>query len=133
MHHDAKSGAARALHGHRLKHARGSQGQARGTRRGVRHDSKKWRRHPAVELLIVHQGQSASVFLKITLLGVPSLISMILPVAIFVATLVALNRLHTEQEIVVCFAGGMSPWRVVSPSVRLACLAAWSAWSPTVT
>lgn len=74
--------------------------------------------------LIVHQGQSASVFLKITLLGVPSLISMILPVAIFVATLVALNRLHTEQEIVVCFAGGMSRWRVISPSLRLACLAA---------
>ncbi len=74
--------------------------------------------------LIVHQGQSASVFIKITLLGVPSLISMILPVAIFVATLVALNRLHTEQEIVVCFAGGMSRWRVISPSIRLACLAA---------
>jgi lipopolysaccharide export system permease protein len=74
--------------------------------------------------LIVHQGQSATVFLKITLLGVPSLISMVLPIAIFVATLVALNRLHTEQEIVVCFAGGMSRWRVVSPSIRLACLAA---------
>jgi lipopolysaccharide export system permease protein len=74
--------------------------------------------------LIVHQGQSAAVFVKITLLGVPSLISMILPVAIFVATLVALNRLHTEQEIVVCFAGGMSRWRVISPSIRLACLAA---------
>ena len=74
--------------------------------------------------LIVHQGQSAWVFLKITLLGVPSLISMVLPIAIFVATLVALNRLHTEQEIVVCFAGGMSRWRVVSPMIRLACFAA---------
>ncbi len=74
--------------------------------------------------LIVHQGQSAAVFFKITLLGVPSLISMILPIAIFVATLVALNRLHTEQEIVVCFAGGMSRWRVISPTLRLACLAA---------
>jgi len=73
--------------------------------------------------LIVHQGQSASVFVKITLLGVPSLISMILPIALFVATLAALNRLHTEQEIVVCFAGGMSRWRVISPSLRLACLA----------
>jgi lipopolysaccharide export system permease protein len=74
--------------------------------------------------LIVHQGQTASVFIKITLLGVPTLISMVLPIAIFVATLVALNRLHTEQEIVVCFAGGMSRWRVVSPAIRLACLAA---------
>jgi lipopolysaccharide export system permease protein len=73
--------------------------------------------------LIVHQGQSAWVFLKITLLGVPSLISMVLPIALFVATLAALNRLQTEQEIVVCFAGGMSRWRVMSPTIRLACFA----------
>jgi lipopolysaccharide export system permease protein len=70
--------------------------------------------------LIVNQRQSALVFLKITLLAMPQLISMILPIAVFVAALVALNRLHTEQEIVVCFAGGMSRWRVISPAVRLA-------------
>ncbi|WP_372786263.1 LPS export ABC transporter permease LptF [Phenylobacterium sp.] len=70
--------------------------------------------------LIVNQRQSALVFLKITLLYMPQLINMVLPIAIFVAALVALNRLHTEQEIVVCFAGGMSRWRVISPAIRLA-------------
>jgi lipopolysaccharide export system permease protein len=70
--------------------------------------------------LIVNQRQSALVFMKITLLYMPQLINMILPIAVFVATLVALNRLHTEQEIVVCFAGGMSRWRVISPALRLA-------------
>jgi len=74
--------------------------------------------------LIVNQGQSAALFLKITLLGLPSLVSMILPITIFVASLVALNRLQTEQELVVCFAGGMSRWRVISPVVRLAVMAA---------
>lgn len=74
--------------------------------------------------LIVNQGQSAAVFIKITLLGLPSLVSMILPIAIFVASLVALNRLQTEQELVVCFAGGMSRWRVISPTIRLAVFAA---------
>jgi lipopolysaccharide export system permease protein len=74
--------------------------------------------------LIVNQGQSAAVFLKITLLGLPSLVSMILPITIFVASLVALNRLQTEQELVVCFAGGMSRWRVISPVLRLAVMAA---------
>src|SRR6185312_14686009 len=54
--------------------------------------------------LIVNQGQSAALFLKVTLLGLPSLVSMILPITIFVAALVALNRLQTEQELVVCFA-----------------------------
>jgi lipopolysaccharide export system permease protein len=71
--------------------------------------------------LIVNQRQSAAVFLKITLLYMPQLINMILPVAVFVAALVSFNRLHTEQEIVVCFAGGMSRWRVIAPAMRLAC------------
>src|SRR5436190_12096182 len=69
---------------------------------------------------IVNQRQSALVFIKITLLYMPQLINMILPIAVFVSALVALNRLHTEQEIVVCFAGGMSRWRVISPAMRLA-------------
>jgi lipopolysaccharide export system permease protein len=70
--------------------------------------------------LIVNQRQSAVVFLKVTLLYMPQLINMILPIAVFVAALVSFNRLHTEQEIVVCFAGGMSRWRVISPAMRLA-------------
>jgi lipopolysaccharide export system permease protein len=74
--------------------------------------------------VIVDHGQSAFTFLKITLLAMPQLLSMILPIALFVATLVALNRLHTEQEIVVCFAGGLSRWRVISPALRLGCFAA---------
>jgi lipopolysaccharide export system permease protein len=73
--------------------------------------------------LIVNQGQSAAVFLKITLLNLPALVSMILPITTFVASLVALNRLQTEQELVVCFAGGMSRWRVISPVLRLAVMA----------
>ncbi|WP_374570153.1 LPS export ABC transporter permease LptF [Phenylobacterium sp.] len=72
--------------------------------------------------IIVSQRQSALVFLKITLLAMPQLINMILPIALFVAALTALNRLHTEQEIVVCFAGGMSRWRVISPAMRLAAM-----------
>ena len=70
--------------------------------------------------LVVNQRQSLADFLKITFLYMPQLINMILPIAVFVAALVALNRLHTEQEIVVCFAGGMSRWRVISPAMRLA-------------
>ena len=77
--------------------------------------------------LIVNQRQSAMVFLKVTLLYMPQLLNMVLPIATFVAALVAFNRLHTEQEIVVCFAGGMSRWRVISPAMRLACVIAFIA------
>jgi lipopolysaccharide export system permease protein len=77
--------------------------------------------------LIVSQRQSATVFAKITLLAMPQLINMVLPIAIYVAALVALNRLHTEQELVVCFAGGMSRSRIIAPPMRLACTMAFIA------
>lgn len=73
--------------------------------------------------LIVSQGQSAWVLIKISLLAMPQLIVLILPIALFVGGLVALNRLHTEQEIVVCFASGATTWRVSSPAIKLATLA----------
>jgi len=74
--------------------------------------------------VLVEQRQSAVVFLKIILLALPQLLAIMMPLALFVAALVALNRLHTEQEIVVCFAGGMSRWAVISPAMRLAVIAA---------
>ena len=73
--------------------------------------------------ILITQRQSALVFLKIIMLALPQLLNTVLPISLFVAALVALNRLHTEQEIVVCFAGGMSRWRVISPAMRLAVFA----------
>jgi len=73
--------------------------------------------------ILVNQRQNPLLVAKIILLATPHLVVLILPVAILVAALAALNRLHTEQEIVICFAGGMSRWRVISPAIRLAVLA----------
>ncbi len=70
--------------------------------------------------LIVEQRQSPLVFIKIIALTVPTILSQIVPLAIFVAGLITLNRLQTENEIVVCYAGGVSRWRVLSPALRLA-------------
>jgi lipopolysaccharide export system permease protein len=74
--------------------------------------------------VLVNDRQSPIIFTEITLLATPQIISMILPLAVCVAGLVSLNRLHTEQEIVICFAGGMSRWRVAAPAVRLAAMVA---------
>ena len=74
--------------------------------------------------VIVDQRQSVLVFLRIIFLAMPQLFAMIMPIALIVGALVALNRLHTEQEIVICFAGGMSRWRVISPALQLASIAA---------
>ncbi|MGI8840575.1 MAG: LPS export ABC transporter permease LptF [Caulobacteraceae bacterium] len=70
--------------------------------------------------ILIDQRQSPWVFAKITLLAMPQLVVIILPVAALVATLVAMNRLHSEQEIVICFSGGMSRWRVIAPALWLA-------------
>jgi lipopolysaccharide export system permease protein len=74
--------------------------------------------------LIVEYGQDVGLFARMTAYAIPGLLALILPIAIFIACLVALNRLHTEQEIVVCFASGMSRWRVISPAIKLATAAA---------
>jgi lipopolysaccharide export system permease protein len=69
--------------------------------------------------LIVQSGQGPWVLIEVTLLSMPQIMSLILPVAVFSGALLALNRLQTEHEFVVCFAGGMSRWRVISPAIRL--------------
>ncbi|MBX7247543.1 MAG: LptF/LptG family permease [Caulobacteraceae bacterium] len=72
--------------------------------------------------VIVERGQSAWVLVKVTLFALPRLLSMILPVAVFVGGLIALNRLQQDNELVVCQAGGMTRWRLFSPAIRLAAL-----------
>lgn len=74
--------------------------------------------------VLVEQRQSAGVFGQLVLLGLPPLISMLTPIAFFVGALLAYNRLHTEHEIVVCFAAGVTRWRVIAPAMRLATFAA---------
>ncbi|MDC7681668.1 LptF/LptG family permease [Asticcacaulis sp. BYS171W] len=68
--------------------------------------------------IIVERGQSAATFFKVTFLALPQLAGLIFPLAIFIGTLVALNRLHNDHEIVACYANGMSLWRIASPVVR---------------
>jgi lipopolysaccharide export system permease protein len=72
--------------------------------------------------VVVRNGQSPWVLMKVTALALPPLLSLILPISLFVGALIALNRLQTEQEVVICFAAGMSRWRVMSPAIRLSVL-----------
>jgi lipopolysaccharide export system permease protein len=74
--------------------------------------------------LIVENRQSVGVYLWASLLAAPQIISLLLPIALFIATAGALNVAHRENEIVVAQASGMSNWQVASPVLRLAALAA---------
>jgi lipopolysaccharide export system permease protein len=74
--------------------------------------------------VLLNQHQNLLVFAKVIILAMPQLIVLILPVAILVGGLVATNRMQKDNEIVICFSGGMSRWRVISPALRLAGVAA---------
>lgn len=73
--------------------------------------------------IIVENRQSALTFLKITGLALPQLIGIILPLAVFMAALYALNRMNGDSEIIVAKAAGASPWQIGSPLVRLGIMA----------
>lgn len=73
---------------------------------------------------IVQNRQSMLAFLYVSVLATPQIISLLMPIALFIATAAALNVAHRENEIVVAQASGMSNWQVASPVLRLATLAA---------
>jgi len=64
---------------------------------------------------LIANGQSAVVFLEFTLLSLPKVIFVVLPVAAFAGTLYAINRLLSESELVVVQATGFSPYRLARP------------------
>jgi lipopolysaccharide export system permease protein len=77
-----------------------------------------------IEDTIVQNRSSMLTFLWASLLATPQIISLLMPIAIFIATAAALNVSHRENEVVVVQASGMSNWGVASPVLRLAVLAA---------
>jgi lipopolysaccharide export system permease protein len=70
--------------------------------------------------LIVENRQSAVTFLYITILALPQLVAIIMPLAVFMATLYALNRLNVDSELIVAKSVGSSPLTMSSPLIRLA-------------
>ena len=72
--------------------------------------------------VVTAQGQTMLVFLMVTGLTVPTLLAVIAPVAVFIATLYALNRLNGDSELVVLSAAGVSPARLMRPFLLLGAL-----------
>lgn len=71
----------------------------------------------AVQLFdrIVGDGQTAAVFFELTILALPNVIRLVLPVAAFAAAVYVVHRAATESELVVMQAAGLSPWRLARP------------------
>lgn len=64
---------------------------------------------------LLSDGQTALVVLEFTALTLPIVISVVLPVAAFVASAYGTNRLTNESELVAMQAVGLSPWRLARP------------------
>ncbi|MEZ5954557.1 MAG: LptF/LptG family permease [Hyphomonas sp.] len=70
--------------------------------------------------LILENRQSALTYFYIVMLGAPQIIALLTPLALFVAAVWSLNRIHKDSEIVVAQAAGMTRWQIASPIMRLA-------------
>lgn len=64
---------------------------------------------------LIGDGQSALVFLEFTALGLPRLITTVLPIAAFAAAVYVTNRMSGESEMTVLQSSGSGPWRLARP------------------
>jgi lipopolysaccharide export system permease protein len=65
--------------------------------------------------LMTNQGQSVFVFIGITGLIIPLLVSIIAPIALMIAVAHVLNKLGNDSELIVMNAAGMPPWVLFRP------------------
>lgn len=65
--------------------------------------------------LVINRGQSAATFAYLTVLIVPTLLVVIIPVAIFAAALYALHKLNNDSELIVMWAAGVSRAQLATP------------------
>ncbi len=70
--------------------------------------------------LIVNRGLSVPLFVYFTALMLPSLISIILPIALFIGVVFTYNRLTADSELVAMRATGLSQRRLATPAIVLA-------------
>ncbi|MDX2201168.1 MAG: LptF/LptG family permease [Hyphomicrobiaceae bacterium] len=74
--------------------------------------------------LITSQGQNIGRFLLITLLAIPTMMALIAPIALLLASIHVLHKLSGDSELIVMTAGGMPAWALLKPLGLLAILVA---------
>jgi lipopolysaccharide export system permease protein len=72
--------------------------------------------------LLTSQGQNIGRFLLITLLAIPTMMALIAPIALLLASIHVLHKLSGDSELIVMTAGGMPAWALLKPLGFLALL-----------
>ncbi len=70
--------------------------------------------------LVLSTKSSMWMFGRLAFLSLPDLCALILPIAVFISTLVVLNRLITEREFAVMQSCGQSRYKIVLPFLKFA-------------
>jgi lipopolysaccharide export system permease protein len=74
--------------------------------------------------LMTTQGQDVLRFLAMTTLAIPSMMALIAPIALLIASIHVLNRLNGDSELIVMAASGMPTWSLLKPLGLLALVVA---------
>ncbi len=69
--------------------------------------------------LIINRGLGVGMFVYLSSLLLPSLISVVLPVALFAAVIFAFNRMTWDSEMIILSNAGLSRWQILRPVVHL--------------
>ncbi len=72
--------------------------------------------------IMTDQGQGFLIFLQITGLALPNLITIVAPVALLISTIHMLNRLNNDSGIIILNAAGATIWWVMRPFLVLGVL-----------
>lgn len=72
--------------------------------------------------LVTNSGQTIALFFLMTSLGIPLLLGLLAPIALFIAVVQTLNRLSTDSELIVMSAAGVSAGRLARPLLVLTAL-----------
>jgi lipopolysaccharide export system permease protein len=74
--------------------------------------------------LIVNRGLDISTFLYLSILLIPSLLMLILPLALFISVLMTYNKLISDSELIVLKSAGLSRRQLTTPALIVASMVA---------
>ena len=69
--------------------------------------------------LMTSEGQSAGIFLYMTILAMPQIIGVVMPIALLIACIHTLNKASGDSEIIVMTAAGAGRWQMAKPLLAL--------------
>jgi len=71
---------------------------------------------------LIGDGQTTFVFLELIFLFLPQVVAIVLPIAALSTAIIVINRLHSESQLIILDASGMTPLKILMPFFYFAIL-----------